>query len=84
MIGVDLTRTVPTLELPVYLFHGAYDLTCSYALAEEYFRTLRAPLKGFYRFEGSAHSPILEQPELAREILTTDVLAGTNHRSDLK
>ena len=37
---------------------------------------LRAPLKGFYRFDGAAHSPILEQPELAREFLTTDVLMG--------
>jgi pimeloyl-ACP methyl ester carboxylesterase len=77
---MDLTRTVPKLELPVYFFHGAYDYTCSYTLAEEYFRALRAPLKGFYRFDGAAHSPILEQPELAREILTTDVLAGTNRR----
>ena len=37
-------------------------------------------MKGFYRFDGAAHSPILEQPELAREFLTTDVLAGTNRR----
>jgi pimeloyl-ACP methyl ester carboxylesterase len=83
IIRVDLTTTVPNLELPVYFFAGAYDYTCSYTLAEEYFRTLRAPLKGFYRFDGSAHSPILEQPELTREILTTDVLAGTNSRSSL-
>jgi pimeloyl-ACP methyl ester carboxylesterase len=84
IIRVDLARTFRELDLPVYFFHGAYDYTCSYTLAEEYFRTLRAPLKGFYRFDGAAHSPILEQPELAREFLTTDVLAGTNRRSSLK
>jgi pimeloyl-ACP methyl ester carboxylesterase len=84
IIRVDLARTCRELDLPVYFFHGTYDFTCSYTLAAEYFRTLRAPLKGFYRFDGAAHSPILEQPELAREILTTDVLAGTNHRSSLK
>jgi pimeloyl-ACP methyl ester carboxylesterase len=78
IIGVDLATTVPALDLPVYFFHGAYDHTCSYTLAEEYFRRLRAPLKGFYRFAGSAHSPVLEQPALAREIMATDVLAGTN------
>jgi pimeloyl-ACP methyl ester carboxylesterase len=61
IIRVDLTTTVPNLELPVYFFHGAYDYTCSYPLAEEYLRTLTAPLKGFYRFDGSAHSPILEE-----------------------
>jgi hypothetical protein len=41
-------------------------------------------LKGFYRFEGSAHSPILEEPELAREILTADVLAGINSLSSVR
>jgi pimeloyl-ACP methyl ester carboxylesterase len=46
IIRVDLTTTVPNLELPVYFFHGAYDYTCSYPLAEEYLRTLTAPLKG--------------------------------------
>jgi pimeloyl-ACP methyl ester carboxylesterase len=84
IIHVDLTRTCTELDLPVYFFHGAYDYTCSYPLAEGYFCALRAPLKGFYRFDGSAHSPILEEPALAREILTTDVLAGTNRRSSLK
>jgi pimeloyl-ACP methyl ester carboxylesterase len=84
IIRVDLTRTFTEFHLPVYFFHGAYDYTCSYALAEEYFRALRAPVKGFYRFDGAAHSPILEEPELAREILTTDVLAGTNSRSSLQ
>jgi pimeloyl-ACP methyl ester carboxylesterase len=84
IIRVDLARTVPELDLPVYFLHGADDYTCSYTLAEEYFRTLSAPLKGFYRFDRSAHSPVLEEPELAREILSTDVLAGTNRRSNLK
>ena len=84
IIRVDLARTFTELDLPVYFFHGAYDYTCSYTLAEEYVRTLRAPLKGFYRFDGAAHSPILEQPDLAREFLRTDVLAGTNRRSTLK
>jgi hypothetical protein len=50
----------------------------------EYLRSLEAPVKGFYRFAGSAHSPILEEPALAREILATDVLAATNRLADLK
>jgi pimeloyl-ACP methyl ester carboxylesterase len=83
-IRVDLAKTLPKLDLPVYFFHGVYDYTCSFTLAEDYFRTLRAPLKGFYRFEGSAHSPILEEPELAREILTADVLAGINSLSSVR
>ena len=83
VIRVDLRKTVPVLDLPVYFFHGVYDFTCSAALAEDYFRTLSAPLKGFYRFGRSAHSPILEQPELARDLMRTDVLLRTDTLADL-
>jgi pimeloyl-ACP methyl ester carboxylesterase len=84
IIRVDLATTVPELELPVYFLHGAHDYTCSYPLAAEYLRGLRAPLKGFYRFAGSAHSPVLEEPALAREILATDVLAARNRLANLR
>ena len=50
IIRVDLRKTLPKLSLPVYFFNGVYDFTCSSALAEDYFRDLRAPVKGFYRF----------------------------------
>jgi pimeloyl-ACP methyl ester carboxylesterase len=82
-IRVDLMEALPELDLPVYFLHGVYDYTCSFTLAQNYFGRLRAPLKGFYRFDHSAHSPVLEQPALARKILTTDVLAGLNGHSDI-
>jgi len=80
-IRVDLRQTVPRLNLPAYFLHGAYDYTCSYSLALDYFRKLSAPVKGFYRFAESAHSPIFEQPTLAKDILQTDVLGGINSLS---
>jgi len=58
---------VPTLRIPVYFFHGRHDYTCSYDLAKEYFRKLKAPMKGFYTFENSAHSPVLEEPKKGSE-----------------
>jgi pimeloyl-ACP methyl ester carboxylesterase len=80
-IRVDLRQTVPRLDLPTYFLHGAYDYTCSYSLALDYFQKLSAPVKGFYRFDDSAHSPIFEQPALAKDILRTDVLAWANNLS---
>jgi pimeloyl-ACP methyl ester carboxylesterase len=77
-LRVDLRRTVPRLHVPAYFLHGVNDYTCSYPLALDYFHTLVAPVKGFYRFDNSAHSPILEEPVRARDVLRTDVLAGTN------
>lgn len=79
IIRVDLAEMVPKLDLPVYFVHGLFDYTCSFTLAQDYFRELSAPVKGFYRFEHSAHSPILEEPDLGHEVLQIDVLgSGTS------
>ena len=63
--------------------HGIYDYTCSYTEAKAYFEQLKAPLKGFYTFEQSAHSPIFEEPEKARKIFTADILAGVKGLADV-
>jgi pimeloyl-ACP methyl ester carboxylesterase len=76
IMKTDLTRKVPALEIPVYFLEGKFDYTCSYILAEEYFVKLQAPVKGFYTFGHSAHSPIFEEPEKARDIFRQDVLTG--------
>jgi pimeloyl-ACP methyl ester carboxylesterase len=41
-----------------------------------YARQLAAPLKGFYTFQNSAHSPMFEEPERTLRILREDVLPG--------
>jgi len=84
MISTDLTQQVPELGLPVYFFHGIYDYTVSYTEAKSYFEKLKAPIKGFYTFEQSAHSPLFEEPEKTLKILQEDVLAGTNSLADAK
>jgi pimeloyl-ACP methyl ester carboxylesterase len=83
-LATDLSQQVPALDLPVYFFEGVYDYTCSYTLAKEYFAQLNAPVKGFYTFGQSAHSPIFEEPEKTLKILQEDVLAGANHLADTK
>lgn len=84
MIATDLARQVPELHVPVYFLEGIYDYTCSYTLAKDYFKQLKAPVKGFYTFEQSAHSPLLEEPVRAQTILQADVLVGTNSLADAK
>ncbi len=80
----DLTQQVTQLDIPVYFLHGLYDYTCAYPLARDYFEKLDAPVKGFYTFEHSAHSPMFEEPERMERILLEDVLAGTNNLADVK
>jgi pimeloyl-ACP methyl ester carboxylesterase len=82
MLSTDLTETVPSLDVPTYLLHGVHDRTCSYDLARDYFQRLQAPVKGFYTFEHSAHSPVFEEPEKAGRILREDVLPGVTRLAD--
>ncbi len=84
MLATDVTLEVPKLDVPVYFLHGRYDYTVSRGLAKAYLQQLKAPLKGFYTYEDSAHSPIFEEPERTRTILTRDVLAGANNLSDVE
>jgi pimeloyl-ACP methyl ester carboxylesterase len=84
IISTDLSKQVTELDLPVYFFEGIYDYTCSYTLAKEYFDQLKAPIKGFYTFEQSAHSPLFEEPEKMGRILQEDVLVGVNNLADTK
>jgi pimeloyl-ACP methyl ester carboxylesterase len=82
VLRTNLIRQVPRLEVPVYFLEGAYDYTCATRLAQEYFEALDAPVKRFYLFEDSAHSPLLEEPQRARQILQDDVLGGSRAASD--
>lgn len=83
-ITTNLNQTVPGLEIPTYFLEGVYDYTCSYTEAKAYFEKLNAPVKGFYTFDHSAHSPLFEEPEKMLRILLEDVLAGTNNLADAK
>ena len=76
LFATDLTRQVTELRLPTYFLHGRYDYTVSYSLAKAFYAQIKAPQKGFYTFEQSAHSPLFEEPERLRRILLEDVLAG--------
>ena len=73
---------VSHIDIPVYFLAGIYDYTCPYALQKEYFKNIDAPLKAFYTFDNSAHSPLFEEPEKAMRILAADVLAGKTELAD--
>lgn len=76
VLQTDLFTQVPELKVPVYIFQGKYDYQVSYVIAKEYAAAVNAPVKGFYTFEHSAHSPCFEEPEKICHILCNDVLQG--------
>jgi len=81
-MNVDMRDTVPTLAVPAYFIQGRYDYTTSYQLARDYFAKLDAPVKGYYTFGDSAHSPMFEEPDRMLRVLREDVLAGATHLAD--
>jgi pimeloyl-ACP methyl ester carboxylesterase len=82
ILVTDLSKQVPEVNIPVYFFHGVYDYTVSYPLAKDYFMKIKAPIKGFYTFNNSAHSPIFEEPLLVRKIIEKDIFNNTNSLAD--
>ncbi|MGO8960006.1 MAG: alpha/beta fold hydrolase [Streptosporangiaceae bacterium] len=82
ILATDLAERVTELALPAYFFHGAHDYTVNYQLAKDYVERLNAPLKGFYTFARSAHSPLFEEPQRARKIMREDVVGRANRLAD--
>ena len=82
MLRDDLSTRLTKFQLPIYFFVGQYDQTASPALSGAYFDVIEAPMKGFYVFGNSSHSPLFEEPGRATQILLQDVLPGTNVLAD--
>jgi len=82
VLALDMTEAVPSLSVPAYFISGRHDLTVNRDLSEEYFNKLECPLKRFYTFENSAHSPMFEEPERLLEIMTGDVLNRNDNPDD--
>jgi pimeloyl-ACP methyl ester carboxylesterase len=76
LLALDIPSIVTRLEIPVYFMSGRYDFTVNHDLSKDYFEQLQAPLKRFYTFEESAHSPLFEEPDKAMEIIVNEILGG--------
>lgn len=83
-MNVDLRKTVTKLDVPTYFFSGVYDYTVNYEMAEGYLKQIKAPIKGFYLFQNSAHSPIFEEPNKVTQIAKDNILVNTNNMADIK
>ncbi len=62
LLGLDLARSVPGVDVPVFFFLGRYDRHVDANLAATYLRELRAPVKRCVWFENSAHNVPFEEP----------------------
>ncbi|WP_243156041.1 alpha/beta hydrolase [Clostridium sp. C2-6-12] len=78
----DLRNKITKLKVPVYFFSGIYDYTVNHSMTEDYLKKIDAPIKGFYLFKESAHSPIFEEPKKMMQIMQEDVINRKNNLVD--
>ena len=82
LLSTDFSAEIDEIEVPIYFLSGKYDLTVNIDLAKAYLKKLRAPRKGFYTFNRSAHSPLFEEPDKFKEILENDILRNLTDLKD--
>lgn len=82
VLAIDLMEDDINFKIPVYFFSGIHDYTCPYPLSHDYYEKIKAPIKGFYTFYNSSHSPLWEENEKAMNILVNDVIKGKNTMKD--
>ena len=73
----NLTESLPSIDCPVYLFAGRKDYQTNSVITESYYNLLRAPKKGLFWFERSAHSVPSSEPERLQELIIEKVLPET-------
>ena len=82
LLSVDLSRSAPTVDVPVLFFLGRYDRHADAKLAAAYSETLHAPVKRVQWFENSAHNIPFEEPRLFNATVVRELQSlgiGTGH-----
>jgi pimeloyl-ACP methyl ester carboxylesterase len=77
LAAVDLTKSAPKLEVPVYFAVGRYDRMAPFEVSQAYFSILAAPKKQWIWFEESAHFPQWEEMEKFHDLLANRVVPET-------
>lgn len=81
LIQVNLLKSVPALQVPVFFFLGRHDRVVVPETSVAYFDVLQAPSKTLIWFEESGHEPPAEEPEkfnrLMADLVLPVVLAST-------
>ncbi len=73
----DIDERLTRFDVPVIFMLGRHDWQVPAVLAAQYFERIQAPAKRLVWFEGSAHNPPFEEPELFNSALVQALLSVT-------
>lgn len=82
ILNTNFSKKYPEIKVPIYFISGKYDYTVNIDLSRNYYQSIQAPIKGFYTFQKSAHSPLYEESEKLKHIIINDVLKLKNDLAD--
>ena len=80
ILNIDLRAQAPELKVPVYFLEGRHDYEAPAILAEQYFKSLKAPRKTLIWFEQSAHFVNTEEPDSFNRFFVDRLLPETQPR----
>jgi len=69
VISGPVDESVTSLELPVYMISGRYDLTTPTEMSRKYLERLVAPQKKFFEIDEASHFPFFEQPRPFADVM---------------
>lgn len=71
---LDLRTLGLDFEVPVFFFEGAHEWQTPYPLVEDYYASIRAPVKNYVVFEKSSHFPFFSEPQKFAAALKKELL----------
>lgn len=74
---MNFFRQFTVLKCPVYFFTGRKDFSTNSTLTKRFYKKVKAPKKGFFWFEKSAHNLPDSEPDLMQEIIIKKILPET-------
>lgn len=77
LLKVNLFETSTKFDIPIYFIEGRHDYNAPSSIANQYYESIKAPLKELIWFENSAHFPQWEEPEKFHSILKNKIIKET-------
>jgi esterase/lipase len=72
--AVDLFSTHTSFKIPLYFMVGLCDYNTPFAITEEYYEAINAPVKNIFYFENSGHYMQFVENEKFNKIMMSEIL----------
>lgn len=83
LLTINLKEQASSFKVPIYFVLGRHDYEAPSVIAEQYFKTIKAPKKELIWFENSAHLADIEEQQKFNDLLINHILPTISIREEL-